>query len=129
MVNTAKPYHGAEADITFENWDTGEVRDTAIFGEFRYYPKRLEKEFSSNRFSFRLRHVAEDARDLLIPLLTQQVETSVRLTVNVTNGEEELLAATDKLGGNVRDYSFEVRRQLVNDGALDEKLSAENETS
>ena len=61
---------------------------------------------------FHLRHLPEDARDFIIPMLTQALENEVILTVNLTNEEEELLAATDKLSGSARHYSFEVRRRL-----------------
>ena len=113
-----KPYDGVDATIEFGGFERNrhyELPERAYFGEFGYYPKLPDEKYSSTHFTFHLRYVPEDARDLLMPLFTQEVETRVILTINLTNEEEELLAATDKLSGSVRHYSFEVRRRLVND--------------
>jgi hypothetical protein len=113
-----KPYDGADVTIEFAEHEPNrydELPERAFFGEFGYYPKLPDEKHSSTHFTFHLRYVPEDARNLLIPLLTQETETRVILTVNLANEEEELLAATDKLRGNVRHYSFEVRQHLVND--------------
>ena len=53
-------------------------------------------------------------RDLLSLLRNQELRTRVVLTINLTNEEEELLAATNELWGNVRHYSFKVRQHLIN---------------
>ncbi len=58
-----------------------------------------------------------DARDLLIPLLSQEAGTHVVLNCNLIIEEEKLLATVDELRGSVRYYSFEVGRHLINDGA------------
>ena len=86
----------------------------ALFGEFGYWPKQPSEKDSSNFFSFNLHYVPEDARDLLIPVLSQKVPTQVVLTINLAKEEKELLAATDVLRGDVRHYSFEVRQDIVN---------------
>ena len=110
-----KPYDGVDARIEFSEHERnrhGEVPEKAYFGEFSYWRKVPDEEYSSTHFTFHLRHLPEDARDFIIPMLTQALENEVILTVNLTNEEEELLAATDKLSGSVRHYSFEVRRRL-----------------
>ena len=113
---SGKPYEGAEVTVRFEKWWTHELPERDFFGEFSYSPKPPDEEYSSDPpFWFYLRHVPDDTCDLLIPLLTQEVGTRVILTVNLMNEERELLAAKDELRGNVRHYSFEVRRRLVND--------------
>lgn len=113
-----KPYDGADVTVNFGEHEPnrhGELPERAFFGEFGYYPKQPDEEYSSTHFTFSLRYVPADARDLLIPFLRQEVGTQVILTVNLVTGEEELLAATNELWGTVRHYSFEVRRNLIND--------------
>lgn len=116
-----KPYDGADATIEFgehePNSATDQFPEKAFFGEIGYWPKRLNDDSSSPHFWFRLMHVPEDARGLLIPLLSHEAETRVILTINLTNEEEELLTATDVLRGKVRYYSFEVQRRLTNDSS------------
>lgn len=113
---SGKPYEGAKVTVKFEEWWTHELPERAFFGEFSYWPKPPDEEYSSDSpFWFHLRHVPDDTRDLLIPLLTQEAGTQVTLTVRLANKEEELLAATDELHGNVWRYDFKVRRRLVND--------------
>lgn len=110
-----RPYDGAEVTIEFSEHEPNrydEMPERAFFGEFGYFPKQ-PGEYSSTHFMFDLRYVPEDARGLLIPLLSQQVETRVILTVNLANKEGELLAATGELRGNVRDYGFKGQRRLV----------------
>ena len=113
-----KPYDGADVTVEFGEHEPNrhdEMPERAFFGEFSYWLKVPDEEYSSTHFTFHLWHLPEDARDLLIPLLIQGLENQVILTINLTNEEGELLAAKDKLRGNVRHYSFEVRRRLVND--------------
>ena len=59
----------------------------------------------------------EDARGLLIPLLSQEGGTHVVVNCNLIIEEKKLLATVHELRGDVRYYSFEVRRHLINDGA------------
>jgi len=109
-----KPYDGVDAAIEFDWFERNrhyELPERAYFGEFSYWVKVPDDEYSSTHFTFHLRHLREDARDFIIPVLTQALENEVILTINLTNGEEELLAVTDKLSGNIRHYNFEVRRR------------------
>lgn len=141
VINASgKPYDGAEVTIEFSEHEPNsfdELPERAFFGEFGYYPKQPDKEYSSTRFMFDLRYVPGDARDLLIPLLSQEigtravqighemeglspllsqeVGTRVVLAVNLANEDAELLAATDELRGNVRRYDFKVWRRLSED--------------
>ena len=93
-----------------------ELPETAPFGKFSYRPKYLTKEYSSDvPFKFDLQHVQDDALGLIIPTLSQIAVAEIILSVRLTNGEEELLGATDELEGTVRDYSFEVRQQATAD--------------
>jgi hypothetical protein len=113
-----KPYDGADVTVEFGEHEPNrhdELPERAFFGEFGYYSKLSDVEYSSTHFTFYLRYVPGDARNLLIPLLSQEVKARVILTVNLANEEEELLAATDKLSGNVRHYSFEVRKRLTDE--------------
>jgi hypothetical protein len=112
-----KPYDGVDVTAEFSQHlpnRHGELPERALFGEFGYYPKQPDEEYSSTHFTFSLRYVPADVRDLLIPLLSQEVGTHVVLTVNLATKEEGLLAATSDLQGTVRHYSFEVRRNLIN---------------
>jgi len=74
------PYDGIELDIEFGEFERNlrnELPERAFFGEFNYWPKHSRQ--TSNRFWFRLRYVHEDARDLLIPLITHDSQTEVIL--------------------------------------------------
>ncbi|MFQ5757756.1 MAG: hypothetical protein ACE5H7_16880 [Acidiferrobacterales bacterium] len=105
------PYDGADAAIEFDWFERNrhhELPERAYFGEFSYWVKVPNEEYSSTHFTFHLRHLREDAREFIIPMLTQALENEVILTINLTNGEEELLAVTDKLSGKVRHYNFKV---------------------
>lgn len=116
ISGSGKPYEGAKVTVKFEEWWTHELPETAFFGEFSYRPKPPDEDYSSDPpFRFDLRHVPDDTRDLLIPLFTQEAGTEVTLNVRLANEEEELLAATDELHGNVWRYDFEVRRHFGND--------------
>ncbi len=121
-----KPYDGVDVTIEFTEHEPHRRDEPpprrAFFGEFGYYPKLPQEKYASTHFTFHLRYLPEDARSLLIPLLSQEVGTRVILRVNLTNEEEELLSATEGLQGNVRQYSFEVQRRLVEYGAILERL-------
>jgi hypothetical protein len=112
MRNRAKPYDGATVTVNFEHGSDRyyELPEPAFFGEFNYIP---EREPFPTGFKFNLWYASEDARDLLVPLLTRGADTQVLLIVNLTNEETELVAATDELRGNVRDYSFKAFKKLV----------------
>lgn len=120
-----KPYDGAYVTIEFDEYEpnpaTDELPERAFAGEFGYWPERPENEHSSPHFSFGLKHVPDDARELLLPVLTQEVGTCVVLRVSLENKEEDLLAATNVLYGNVRYYSFRVEKRLTRDGMVEEK--------
>lgn len=110
-----KPYDVMDVAIEFDWFERNrhyELPKRAYFGEFSYWVELPDEEYSSTHFTFHLRHLSEDTREFIIPMLTQTLENEVILTVNLTNEEDELLAATDKLSGSVRNYSFEVRRRL-----------------
>jgi hypothetical protein len=110
--NRAKPYDGATVTVNFEHSSERyyELPEPSFFGEFEYLP---EREPFPTGFKFNLWYASEDAWDLLVPLLTRGADTQVLLIVNLTNEETELVAATDELRGNVRDYSFKVSRKLI----------------
>ena len=118
VINSrGKPYDGANVTIEFREFEPNQLEGlpkTAFFGEFGYWPKQPDEEHSSTHLTFNLNYVPEDARDLLIPLLSQQLPTQVVLTINLTKEEEDLLTATDELWGNVRHYSFKVQQHLIN---------------
>lgn len=118
IINSrSKPYDGADVSIEFREFEPNQLEGLpkrAFFGEFGYWPKQQREEHSSNHFTFNLRYVPEDARDLLIPILCQQLTTQVVLTINLTKEEKDLLAATDELWGDVRHYSFKMRKDLHN---------------
>ena len=109
-----KPYDCANVTVNFLNRGESdsyyERPERSFFGEFSYEP---ERESFPIRFEFNLWHISEDDWRLLVPLLARETEARVYLIVNLTNEETELLAATDELQGNVRDYNFEVVRTLV----------------
>ncbi len=110
-----KLYDGVDVAIEFDWFQRNrhyELPERAYFGEFSYWLKVPDDEYSSTHFTFHLRHLHEDARDFIVPLLARGEENEVIITINLTNEEEELLAATDKLSGKVRHYSFEVRPRL-----------------
>lgn len=111
-----KPYDGADVTIEFGEHEPNSWDERAFAGEFGYFPKTKEN-YSSTHFWFHLRHMPEDARGLLVPLLSQEAGTHVVLNSNLIIEEEKLLATVDELRGNVRYYSFEVGRHLINDGA------------
>lgn len=110
-----RPYDGVDAEIEFDWFERNrhyELPERAYFGEFSYWLKVPDDEYSSTHFSFNLRHLREDARDLIVPLLARGAENEIILTVNLTTEEEELLATADKLSGKVRHYSFEVKSRF-----------------
>lgn len=120
-----KSYEGASATVRFEEfhmvsslgglpveWDpvTVELPERALFGKFSYWPKYLDKEYSSDTpFWFDLKQMPDDTRGQIIPILSQVAGAQVVLTVDLMNEEEELFVATDTLEGSVRAYSFEVQ--------------------
>ena len=114
-----KPYDGVHVTIEFLEHEvsgvTGELPERDWFGEFGYWPKREDEDNSTAHFWLQLKHVPEDARGLLLPLFSQDVGTQVILNANLTVEKEQLLDTTDELRGNVRYYSFEVRRDLILD--------------
>lgn len=116
VINSrGKPYDGADVTVQFREFERNRLEGlpkTAFFGEFGYWPKQPDEEHSSTHLTFNLKYVPEDARNVLIPLLSQQIPAQVVLTINLAKEEENLLAATDELWGSVRHYSFEVRRNL-----------------
>lgn len=118
VVDRGKPYDGADVTIDFYGHEptewTGKLPERAFFGEFGYWPKQPDKEYSSYSFGFTLKHIHEDIHTLLLPLLTQDVGTQVTLDVNLIVKKEKLLAATDNLNGNGRSYDFNVSRNLLN---------------
>jgi hypothetical protein len=114
MGSKGAPYDCANVTVNFlEHWGADsyyKLPERSFFGEFSYLP---EREPFPTGFNFNLWYVSEGDWKLLAPLLTRGAETRVFLVVNLTIEETELLAATDELQGNVRDYSFEVLRRLV----------------
>ncbi len=118
VINSnGKPYDGAHVTIEFREFKPTlleELPKKSLYGDFEYWPKQPLEESSSNFFTFNLLYVPKDARDLLIPILSRKRSEQVILTINLTKGKEDLLAAKDKLWGDVRHYTFTVRRQLIN---------------
>jgi hypothetical protein len=114
MGSKGVPYDCANVTVNFLEHQGSdsyyEFPQRSFFGEFGCWP---EREPFPTGFEFNLWYVSEDASDLLVPLLTLGADTRMFLIVNLMNEEAELLAATDELRGNVRDYSFEVFRTLV----------------
>ncbi len=112
------PYDGADVAIEFyeheQNRHTGELPERAFFGEFGFWPKQTDEEYSAYHFSLDLKHSPEDIPKLLLPLLTHDVNTRMFLDVYLVIEKKELLEATDELRGNVRYYKFNVRRELIN---------------
>jgi hypothetical protein len=123
VINSrGKPYDGEDVTIEFGEFKTNQfdkLPERTFFGEFAYWPKELDEEHSMIHLTFNLHYVPKDARDLLVPLFSQQFQTQVVLTINLATEEEELLAAKGELRGNVRHYSFEVRQYLVNNAYRD----------
>jgi hypothetical protein len=110
-----EPYEGAEVVIEFKEFESNsflELPEKAFFGEFHYWPRQSDETDSSASFSFDLRYVPEDARDLLIPLLNGESQKRVILEINLSSEKEELLAATNMFQGKVRSYSFFVQHTL-----------------
>jgi hypothetical protein len=112
-----RPYDEADATIEFEEFErdsqTFRYPDTAYFGEFGYFPKHSKDRYSSTHFHFSLRHIPEDVRDWLVPLMSYETGTNVILRVRLESEEKELLEATEELRGNVCSYEFEVARPLT----------------
>lgn len=117
VINSrGKPYDGADVTIEFAEFETNqfdELPRRAFFGEFYYCLNELDGEHPTTYLDFNLHYVPADARELLVPLFSQQLPTQVVLTINLATEEEELLAAEGKLRGNVRHYSFQVRQPLI----------------
>ena len=117
IKSRGKLYDGADVSIEFREFEPNQVEglpNRAFFGKFDYWPKEPSEEHPSKFFTFKLHYVPKDARDLLIPILSQQIPAQVVLTIHLMKEEKDLLAATDKLCGDVRHYSFEVRQGLMN---------------
>lgn len=118
VVNSSgKPYDGADVTINFrefEDFPAKRLNRRAFFGEFGYWLKHPDEKYSSTFFWFDLNYVTEDARDLLIPLLSQGNRTQVVLNITLVNTKEEMLSATHQLRGNVMSYNFQVRQNLGN---------------
>lgn len=112
------PYEGIDVTVEFSEHERNkrnELPERAFFGEFAYYVKQPDEEYSSNFFSLNLRYVPADIRDLLIILFSLDRGTHVILTVTLSKEEDELLATTKVLRGNVRSYEFGVYRDLITD--------------
>lgn len=118
-----KPFDGVHVTIEFDehepNPETDELPERAFAGVFEYWPERPENEHSSTHFLLELKHLPDDARELLLPVLSQEVGTRVVLRVSLENKEDELLAATRQLSGNVRAYSFSVQKCLIRDETVE----------
>ncbi|MFC3284265.1 hypothetical protein [Litchfieldella rifensis] len=118
VINSrGKPYDGANVSIEFREFEPNQLEGLskrAFFGRFGYWPKQPSEVHSSHQFTFNLHYVPDDARDLLVPILCQQHSTQVVLTINLTKEEKDLLAVTDKMWGDIRHYSFEVRQDILN---------------
>jgi len=114
-----EPYDCANVKVEFSEHRGADtyykIDERSYFGEFSYRP---ERDSFPTRFDINLWLVSEDDWGLLIPLLTRGADTRIFLIVNLTSEETELIAATDRLQGNVRDYSFEVSRTLVDYGTV-----------
>lgn len=121
IKDEGKSYEGADATVRLEEFHmvsslgglpldldpADELPERALVGQFNYWPKDLDKEYSSAAsFSFDLKHLPDDTRGLIVPILSQVAGAQVVLTVDLRNEEAELLGATDELKGSVRDYSF-----------------------
>lgn len=116
-----KSYEGADATVRLKEFHmvsslgglpfdldpADELPERALVGHFNYWPKDPDKEYSSAAsFSFDLKHLPDDTRGLIVPILSQVAGAQVVLTVDLRNEEAELLGATDELEGSVRDYRF-----------------------
>ncbi len=115
-MSRGKPFDGADVSIEFREFERNrleELPQRAYFGEFSYWPKQPKEEHSSNLFTFKLNYIPGDARDLLIPILSQKPHGQVVLTLHLTKEVKDILAAADKLTGDVRHYNFEVQQDLM----------------
>jgi hypothetical protein len=118
-----KAYEGISADVTFNEHETNsfdELPDRSVFGEFEYGPA---DGHSSAHFGFHLRHLPEDARDVLIPMLNLEGGSHVVLEINLNSEEDALLSATEHIDGEVRYYNLAVRRRLVDYAAVLKRLN------
>jgi hypothetical protein len=110
-----KPYDGLNVDVRFVEHELNSYQERperALFGEFSYYRRQLKQIYSTDHFTFYLRYLPEDAHNLLIPLLNQKIGTSIILVVDLVIKENELLATTEELLGDVRHYTFRVARRI-----------------
>jgi hypothetical protein len=109
--------NGADVTVEFREYErsrvTQELPAHALAGEFLYYPRRSDEEYSSTHFSIALKHLPEDARELLLPVLASDAGTEIVLVVSLVVEKDVLVAATESLGGEVRSYSFRVRRSFA----------------
>lgn len=108
-----KPYYGVDVTIEFREFEPKlleELPKQAFFGKFYYYPRQSDEEHSAGHLSFELYYVPGDARDLLIPVLSQK---EVVISINLTKEEDELANATDELEGDVRYYIFKVQQYTI----------------
>lgn len=96
---------------------TGELPDRAYAGEFLYIPKEIDDPISAPSLSLRLRYVPGDDRDLIVPLLSQEIGTRLSLECSLIVEREKLREAVNQLQGNVKSYGFKVIRDLKRDGA------------
>jgi hypothetical protein len=115
VIGRGNHWAGAEVTVQLNEHEPNrstELHKGQFFGEFSYHPALSEEGNSIPHFLFELRYVSEDARNLIIPLLSQQGASVVSLTVQVTSREEELLTTTGELRGKVRDYRFTVTQHL-----------------
>ena len=112
-----KPYDDADVTVEFRVHERSRVTEElpahALAGEFLYHPRHPDEEYSSTHFWFGLKHVPEDARELLLPVLASEAGTEVVLVVGLVVEKDVLVAATESLGGEVRSYSFRVRRSFA----------------
>jgi hypothetical protein len=119
ISQTGNPYNGADVSVEFKEYEpnqaTDELPQRAFAGEFGYWPKPPGEDYSTTHFWLQLRYVPDDARGILLPMLAQDAGTELVLLVNFVDEKEDLLNATQELRGNVRSYSFRVRRRLFDD--------------
>ena len=116
-------YEGADATVRLEEFQMQnriglpfdldpavELPERALVGYFNYWPKDIDKKYSSAAsFSFNLKYMPDDARELIFPILSRVGGAQVVLTVDLISEEADLLGATGEVEGSVRDYTFEVR--------------------
>ena len=89
---TGKPYENADVTIEFSEHRPnryGDFPEKACYGEFSYYVREDDNEYSQPYFLFYLQYMPNDVRDILIPLVNQEsgARLLVHININVENSE------------------------------------------